>query len=367
MKQLIDILEKNAPYDWALMLGTVIAVLLVIAVGRRLLVNIIMRLARRTPGKLDDAIGRAMQSTSLLVMSPVALYAGATMLELPDKFDRLLSHLAVVALLVQFGLWANRFLVEMQAIRTESKRIDDPAGATALNLIGFGVRTLVWALILLVSLARLGIDITALVAGLGIGGIAVALALQNILGDLFASLSIVLDKPFVVGDFIIVGDFLGTVEHVGIKTTRLRSLGGEMLIMSNADLLQSRVRNYKQMRERRIVFSIGVAYQTPAEKLRKLPGLIKTAVGAQENVRFDRAHFKDFGDSSLNFETVYYVLSRDFAVYMDIQQAINLALFESFAKLGVEFAYPTRTIHIESMPALPTAATAEKTVAAADA
>jgi small-conductance mechanosensitive channel len=208
-------------------------------------------------------------------------------------------------------------------------------------------RVVLWAVVMLLVLDNLGIDITALVAGLGIGGIAVALAVQNILGDLFASLSIVLDKPFVVGDFLVVDDCLGSVEYVGLKTTRLRSLSGEQLVISNADLLKSRLRNYGRMYERRVLFALGVTYQTPREKLEKIPGIIKEAVDGQEKVRFDRAHFKAYGDFALNFETVYYVLDPDYARYMDIQQAVNLKIHEAFESEAIEFAYPTQTLFLE--------------------
>ena len=182
---------------------------------------------------------------------------------------------------------------------------------------------------------------------MGIGGIAVALALQNILGDLFASLSIVIDKPFVIGDFIVVDQLMGTVEHVGLKTTRLRSLGGEQLIFSNNDLLKSRISNYKRMMERRIVFGFGVTYQTPPEKLPLINEIVREIIGKQEQARFDRVHFKEYGESSLNFEAVYFVLSQDYNLYMDIQQAINLEMFRCFQKEGIEFAYPTRTLFIQ--------------------
>jgi len=194
----------------------------------------------------------------------------------------------------------------------------------------------------------MGVDITALIAGLGIGGIAVALALQNVLGDLFASLSIVLDKPFVIGDFIIVDDLLGTVEHIGLKTTRVRSLFGEQLVFSNSDLLNSRIRNYKRMHERRIVFSLGVTYQTPYEKLAAIPDIIREIIELQEQVRFDRAHFKEYGDFALEFEIVYYMLVPDYNAYMDTQQAINLALYERFEKEGISFAYPTQTLYVSA-------------------
>jgi small-conductance mechanosensitive channel len=185
-----------------------------------------------------------------------------------------------------------------------------------------------------------------LVAGLGIGGIAVALALQNVLGDLFASLSIILDKPFVLGDFIIVGDLLGVVEKIGLKTTRVRSLSGEQLIFANSDLLSSRIRNFKRMQERRIAFGFGVLYQTKPEQLEAIPGMVKGIIEGQENARFDRAHFKGFGESAYDFEVVYFLNTPDYVAYMDCQQAINLGICRGLAERGVEFAYPTRTIYL---------------------
>jgi small-conductance mechanosensitive channel len=200
--------------------------------------------------------------------------------------------------------------------------------------------------VLLVALDNLGIDVTALVAGLGIGCVAVALSVQNILGDLFASLSIILDKPFVIGDFLIIDDYMGSVEYVGLKTTRVRSLSGEQLIFSNSDLLKSRIRNYGRMFERRVVFSIGVTYDTSREKLRRIPGIIREAIEAEDKTRFDRSHFMNYGDYSLQFETVYYVLSADYNSYMDIQQAIYFAIHEAFEQEGIEFAYPTQTLFV---------------------
>jgi small-conductance mechanosensitive channel len=205
-----------------------------------------------------------------------------------------------------------------------------------------------WAVVALLALDNMGFDITALVAGLGVAGIAVGLAVQNILGDLFASLSIVLDKPFVIGDFIVVDNLPGTVERIGIKTTRVRSLSGEQLVFSNADLLKSRIRNYRRMTERRVVFSVGVTYETGEEKLGTIPGILRGIVEAQGNVRFDRAHFQSFGDSALVFEVVYYILTPDYSRYMDIQQEINFAIHRRFTAEGISFAYPTRTLWLRN-------------------
>ncbi|MGH7446139.1 MAG: mechanosensitive ion channel family protein, partial [Longimicrobiales bacterium] len=215
-----------------------------------------------------------------------------------------------------------------------------------INALGFVIRLGFYSVLVLMGLSNLGFDITALIAGLGIGGIAIALALQNVLGDLFASLSIVLDRPFIIGDFIIVDNLAGTVEYIGLKTTRVKSLSGEQLVFANGDLLSSRVRNFKRMYERRIVFSLGVTYQTPRAQLEQIPSMIRAAVERQQNTRFDRSHFLAYGDFSLNFETVYYVLVPEYNTYMDVQQAINFEIHRAFEDAGIEFAYPTQTVFV---------------------
>ncbi|MDY6955259.1 MAG: mechanosensitive ion channel family protein [Pseudomonadota bacterium] len=293
-----------------------------------------------------EIVGGTRRSIMLLV----AVFVGARALVLPAKIDTTLTTLTAVALLIQTTLWALEAFNVWVTRYEQRARARDAGDATIVGLISFVGRTAICAIAVLMILDNLGFNITTLVASLGIGGIAIALAVQNVLADLFASLSIGLDKPFVVGDFIIVGDMMGTVEHVGLKTTRLRSLSGEQLVFSNTDLLQSRIRNYKRMYERRIVFKFGVLYDTPRDALGRLPGIVREIIESQDGVRFDRAHFFSFGDSSLDFEVVYYVLDPDYTHYMDIQQAINLAMIDRFAELGVEFAFPTRTLHIESMP-----------------
>ena len=232
-------------------------------------------------------------------------------------------------------------------------RARDPEGATTLNLVGFAARAALWTVAVLLALDQLGFDVTALVAGLGIGSVALALAVQSILGDLFACAAIALDKPFVVGDFIVVDGLRGTVENVGLKTTRVRSLDGELLVFSNADLLKSRIRNFKRMRERRVQFALGITYTTPADKLRRLPAWLRETVLSQPRTRFDRAHFKEYGDSALVFEVVYYVLEADYNLYMDVQQSLNMAIHERFAAEGVDFAFPTRTVFLRREHAEP--------------
>jgi len=220
------------------------------------------------------------------------------------------------------------------------------AAVTTMQGLGFLARLVLGSVVVLVGLDHFGVNITAMVAGLGVGGVAVALAVQNVLGDLFASLSIVLDKPFVVGDFIVVGEQRGTVERVGLKTTRVRSLSGEQLVFSNSDLLSSRIQNFKRMDERRVSFRIGVTYQTPRSALESIPGTIRQIIESIDRTRFDRAHFASYGDFALLFEIVYYVLDSDYNVYMDVQQTINLRIHEAFEKDGIEFAYPTQRLYV---------------------
>lgn len=204
-----------------------------------------------------------------------------------------------------------------------------------------------WAVALLLFISNLGYDVTTLIAGLGIGGIAIAFALQGILSDLFASFSIYLDKPFKKGEFIMVDDDLGTVEKVGIKSTRINSLRGELLVISNKELTDARIHNFTQMSTRRVVSKIGIVYDTDLAKTKKAKELIKKVVENIENVKFDRVHFKEFGDFSLNFELVYYILSPDYNTYMDLQEEINLNIKKEFEKAKIEFAYPTQTVYIK--------------------
>ena len=203
-----------------------------------------------------------------------------------------------------------------------------------------------WIIGLIFLFDNFGFNVTAVLTGLGVGGIAIALAAQTILGDLFNYFVIFFDKPFEVGDFIIVDDKLGVVEFIGLKTTRLKSLGGEQIIFSNSNLTSSRVHNYKRMNERRILFNFNVEYSTTLKKLEAIPEIIRAIVERQKLTRFDRAHFKAYGDSGLNFEIVYYTLDPDYNKYMDIQQAINLNIFKEFQARDIRFAFPTYSVHL---------------------
>lgn len=340
------VLLNNTLADWGIALGAALAALIAIRVFVRVIIGRIARLAARTRTDWDDLVAHALGRTKLSLLTVIALYVGSQVLTLSEGLRRAIISVTVIALLVQAGIWAGAALSFWLRQYRERELAKDRATVTTLTGVTFVAKMVIWSVVLLLALDNLGIDITALVAGLGIGGIAVALAMQNILGDLFASLSIVLDKPFVIGDFLIVDDYLGTVEHIGLKTTRVRSLSGEQLVFANSDLLNSRLRNYGRMFERRVLFKLGVTYQTPREKLTLIPTILRTAVEAQQQTRFDRSHFMEYGDFSLNVETVYYVLSSDYAAYMDIHQAILLQIHERFEQEGIEFAYPTQTVFV---------------------
>jgi small-conductance mechanosensitive channel len=335
----------NDAGQWSMALCIMLAALVLLKVANKWVLRHLGTLASRTQTYLDNVAVSVLSSTPPILIWAAALYAASQALTLTARGALFISTAVIVASLVQLALWADRAVKEWLTHYRAAHQGQDPASTTSTAALGFVTRAALWLIIALMILDNFGVNITTLVASLGIGGIAVALALQNILGDLFSSLSIVLDKPFVVGDFISVDGVAGTVEYVGLKTTRVRSLDGEQVVFSNSDMLKTRIHNYKRMQTRRIVFTIGVTYQTSAEQLQAVPSLIRAIVEKQQHAQFDRAHFKTFSDSSLDFEVVYVVSSADYLTYMDIQQAINLDLFASFSREAIEFAYPTRTVH----------------------
>lgn len=331
--------------------GWLTAILIAIAtiLTLRLVVRIIQRRVAkytgRTSSRVDDLIIGALGRTKGGLLALVAIYAGSLALQLQSGPESILRRLVILAVLAQVGFWTTDLVGGWIADYRKRQLEEDPGSVTGISAIAFMVKLGVWVIILLLALDNLGVNITALATGLGIGGIAVALAVQNILGDLFASLSIMIDKPFLIGDFIKVGEFGGNVEQVGLKTTRVRSLEGEQLVFSNTDLLQSRLQNFGRMYERRGSFRIGIVYETPRELVARVPAMIQEAVERHDKTRFDRSHFKQFGDFALIYETVYYITEPAYSVYMDIQQAINEELMERFAREGIEFAYPTQLLY----------------------
>jgi len=341
----------NTLFSWGLAVLAAVGTWLVLFLARRIVVRALRKFARKTETGADDIVVAALARTKGWVILVVALFAGARLIDFPARADKAFVAVLVLALIVQGGIWLDTALSEAMA-RARKKHMDtDPASLTTVTAAGFIARFALWSILVLLALDNLGFNITSLVAGLGIGGVAIALAVQNILGDVFAAMSIVLDKPFAVGDFVVVGEMMGSVEQVGIKTTRVRSLSGEQLVFANSDLLSSRIRNFGRMYRRRVVFTVGVTYQTPRAQLEQIPGILRKAIESQDGTQFDRSHFRDFGDFALNFETVYYVLSSDYNVYMDVQQAINLYVHREFEQRGIEFAYPTQTLFVANTTA----------------
>jgi small-conductance mechanosensitive channel len=342
----LPVFRDNSPIDGLIAIAIAIALFAILLSARRAIRQYHKRLAATPQTELIEVPLEVLSRTTLPFFFVLSIFVGLKTLSMGPGTARILGSTITIALFWQTGVWAVAAAQGLIERKRQRSLTTDRAVVGSLGVIAFIAQVLIWSMVALLTLDNIGIDVTALVAGLGIGGIAIALAVQNILGDLFASLSITFDRPFVVGDFLSVGEFLGSVEYIGIKSTRLRSLGGEQIIMPNADLLGSRVRNYGRMAERRVVFSIGVVYETSAELLERIPALIRETIEAQQDTRFDRCHFAKYGAASLDFETVYYVLSADYNRYMDIQQAINLRVFREFARLRIEFAYPTQKLYV---------------------
>ncbi len=350
MNYLSQIWLGNPLKVWLLGLALTIATLALLRGLRNLTVRRLQRVAHGTATQLDDLAISLLRSSRSWFFLAISLYIGTLSLALPGALEDFVRLAAVFTLLLQAALWANQLIqyglqhYARQTLEAETDRQNTVA------ILGLASRIVLWSIILLLALDNLGVEISGLLTGLGIGGIAIALAVQNILSDLLSYVSIMLDRPFAIGDFIVVDDHMGTVERIGLKTTRMRSLSGEVIIFANHDLLGSRLRNYQDREERRVVFTIGVTYDTPASKLASIPSILREVVSEQEQVRFDRTHFSTFGDFSLDFETVYYVTSADYVVYMDGQQSVNLELVRRFEQAGIEFAFPTQTVHVTSQP-----------------
>ncbi len=336
----------NTVREWLLALALTLFIIFILWLFKKIFLSYFLSFTKKTKTKYDNLIADVLMQTKFFLTMIFALYFGSLLLTIPENVQFWFAKITMLAVLMQLTIWGNS-LITYSLQQYQEENIEKDAGqVTTFRALSFVAKLVLFSVMLLLALDNLGVEITTLLTGLGVGSVAVALAVQNILADLFASLSIALDQPFVIGDFIVVDDYMGTVEKLGLKTTRVRSLSGEQLIFSNNDLLNSRIRNYKRMGERRIGFSFGITYQTPATTLRIIPEWVRDIVTQNDLARFDRVHFKEFGDSALIFEVVYYILSADYNDYMDVQQQINLALFEKFGQAGVEFAYPTQTVFV---------------------
>ncbi len=342
MDQLRSILTANTPLAWLTAATIFVVVAGVLYAVKWALSRRLPKLAARTSTQVDDAFVAVFAATNVLFIGAIALQAASAALTIPASSARALKVLTIIAVALQGGFWARAAIRAI--VRGYFRHQQDGASRTAVGAVGFLAQVSVWAIVVVAALRSLGYDVTALLAGIGIGGIALALAVQNILGDLFAALSIVVDKPFVVGETIGVDGQVGTVERIGLKTTRVRSIDGEEVIYSNADLLKARVRNYARMRERRLVSTIRLAYEIPASTAERIPQIIRETIQKQPNVRFDRAHLARIGEASLDYEYAFFALDPGFNLGMDLQEAVYLGLLRRFEAERIAFAFPTRVI-----------------------
>ena len=339
---------QNRVADYLAFLIVLVAGIVIITIFKRVVLGRLKRWARTTSWNIDEFIVDILRKMVVPIAYYGVFFLAVKNLVLPGFLERAIevAGMVLVAFLSAQALIAVARFGIRTYIETAEKGSDRERALKGFMTL---VRVVVWGLATVVLLDNLGFRINTIIAGLGIGGIAVALAAQNILGDLFAYFTIMFDRPFEIGDFIIVGEYMGVVNHLGVKTTRIGSLGGEQIIMSNKDLTDSRVRNYKRMEKRRVLFRLGVTYQTPFGKLQEIPEVIAGVIRGVEDTAFDRAHFSSYGDFSLVFEVVYYVMSNDYTKYMNIQQEINLRIHEEFEKRKIEFAYPTQTLFLSKV------------------
>ncbi len=330
--------------DWLMAGSALVVTVLAFELMRRLARGRLKRLAEKGPTIADDAVVAAMAATHRVFEAIVALAVGIWVLKVPDWLNAATDRTVLIALILQAAIWAQTAI--MTVLDSQRDRAEHASRRTVLAAFGFVSKVVIWSFVLIILLANLGVEVTGLVAGLGIGGVAAALAVQNVLGDFISSVSLLFDRPFDIGDFIIVGSELGTVERLNLRSTRVRALGGQQIIFPNSDLIKSRIHNYGRMMERRILFDFSITYETPYDTLRRVPGMVREVIESCEGVRFDRSHFKRHGAYALEFENVYYVLTGDYGAYMDRQQEINLEIHRRFEEEGIQFALPTQTLHL---------------------
>lgn len=337
---------NNTVYDYLISLTLFIAVVILLKIVRAVFIKRIKALAEKTATTIDDFLVDAVSGKLIPILYFAAFYLSIQRLVLGESVAVWVKTIVMIIITVI----SVHFLVMLVKYGVESfwkKKSEEPGQAEVPRAILTIVRIILWTIAFVIILDNMGVKITALITGLGIGGIAIALAAQAVLVDLFSYFTIFFDRPFQIGDFIVVGEYKGTVEHIGIKTSRIRSLGGEELVFSNTDLTNSRVKNYKRMQKRRVVFQIGVTYDTTLANIKEIPSIIKKIINSIADTEFDRAHFFSYGDFSLNYEIVFYVINNDYIKYMDIREKINISIMEEFEKRAIEFAFPTQTLHIE--------------------
>lgn len=347
MNEIFDhVYYDNTVREYLTALAVIAGGILLVLIIKKLIVKRLQRWAAKTPGIWDDFVVESVSRFLVPIFLWTVVYWGIHLLHLSHIAHRVIA-VATSILLTYYVLRLISSII-LLLLKTEIRRREH--GEEKIKQLGgliMIINLVIWFLGLIFLLSNWGIEVTPIIAGLGIGGIAVALAAQNILGDLFSYFVIFFDRPFEAGDFIIVDDKMGTIEYVGIKTTHIRALGGEQIIIGNSTLANSRIHNYKRMARRRVLFSIDVEYGTPVETLEKIPAMLRSIVEEQQMITFDRAHFAAYKDWSLRFEVVYYVLSADYNVFMDTQQKINFGIYREFQKQKIGFAFPTQSLFLK--------------------
>ncbi|MFP4111410.1 MAG: mechanosensitive ion channel family protein [Candidatus Woesearchaeota archaeon] len=328
---------------WLIAIGTFFAILITMRLFETFVTKKLKVIADKSSNKIDDIAVHVIEDIGWPFHIFVPLYFSLRLISIQDTAMRWINYIFIIIMTYYAAKTVNRLI---GGIIKYYKKKDQEDNDSIVDFLSKLIKGVIWIIAFMLILSNLGVNITSLIAGLGIGGVAVALALQNILGDLFSSISIYFDKPFKPGDFIIVGQDMGVVKKIGLKTTRLVSLWGQEIVISNNELTSTRINNYKKMEKRRIHFHIGVTYQTPVKKLKKIPEIVKDLFEKTDKADLDRVHFKEFANSSLVYEIAYYVNSPDYNEYMNIQQNVNLGLVERFQKEKIDFAYPTQTIFL---------------------
>ncbi|MEF9475979.1 MAG: mechanosensitive ion channel family protein [Candidatus Mariimomonas ferrooxydans] len=337
---------QNTILNYLIFLLTFLIGVFIVKILKSITLNRLKVWAEKSATTIDDFLIHIFDKKLLPLLYFGVFYLSTESLTLSPTLSKFIDGIGIV-LLTFFSISLIVELLNYLLQNFWAKKDADANRERAVKTIFPILKVVTWGIGITFLLDNLGFKISAVVAGLGIGGIAVALAAQTILGDLFSYFVIFFDRPFEVGDFIIIDDFLGSIEQIGIKTTKIRSLGGEQLVFSNTDLTNSRLRNYKRMTNRRVVFKLGVTYQTSLQQLQEIPVIITNIIKNVNGSAFDRAHFSSYGDFSLVFEVVYYVIGGDYTKYMNIQQEINFKIKEEFEKRVIKFAYPTQTLFLE--------------------
>ncbi|MBN2854196.1 mechanosensitive ion channel family protein [Patescibacteria group bacterium] len=332
---------NNSGQDYLIAIAIFLGLYIILNLVQKIIIAKLKKLAKKTETEIDNIAVKILEGIRPPFYLVIALYISARYLNLSEPIWDILN-IIFLSILVYEGVQAIQKIISFITYQALKKDNSEQQAKTTTKTLNIFIKIALWSFGLILILSNAGVNVSSLLAGLGIGGIAVALALQNILGDVFSSFSILIDKPFQVGDFIKIGDDLGVVEKIGIKTTRLKTLSGQILIVSNRELTTARVENFRQIEKRRSFFTLGLVYETPRADLERIPKLIKSIIEKEEGAEFDRCNFVSYGDFSLNFEVSFYVAADNYNEFLDIVERVNLEIFTTFKDNNLNFAYPTQ-------------------------